>query len=309
MTLTEHPMSQVATSLEPGWRPDPSGRFEWRYWEGGWTNRVANSSPTGARPQPPAGPTGAPPLPASPAGAAPAAPPSPTAAAETAEVTAPPPAPAEAPAVPAPAPSGVDRVEPFGVDAPLSAPRRAEPTERRRGLWARVVGFFHSFVDQPESYRSELSGPALEHLPRGEDIVMMAPANYGRAGIVALAAGGIATGAYLPWLSGTVDGISFHRSGFDFGQGWGYWVGACALAVAAVLAVQVRRMRWVAMAVAIVLAGFVVRDLLDTYDTMQSMNLAGGVDAQIGAGLWIMIGSAAVGMIAGFRLGEDDKIV
>ena len=36
-------MSQVATSTEPGWRPDPSGRYEWRYWDGGWTNRVANS--------------------------------------------------------------------------------------------------------------------------------------------------------------------------------------------------------------------------------------------------------------------------
>ena len=43
-------MSQVQSSTEPGWRPDPSGRFEWRYWDGGWTNRVANSvpAPTGA---------------------------------------------------------------------------------------------------------------------------------------------------------------------------------------------------------------------------------------------------------------------
>ena len=39
-------MSQTATPTEPGWRPDPSGRYEWRYWDGGWTNRVANSAPT-----------------------------------------------------------------------------------------------------------------------------------------------------------------------------------------------------------------------------------------------------------------------
>ena len=138
---------------------------------------------------------------------------------------------------------------------------------------------------------------------------MPSPANYGRAGIVALAAGGIATGAYLPWLTGTVDGIHFQRTGFDMGRGWGFWVGAAALAVAALLSVQMRKMRWVAMAVAIALTGFVVRDLLDTYDTMQSMNLAPSVFAEIGTGLWIMVGSAAVAMIAGFRLGEDDKIV
>ena len=46
------------------------------------------------------------------------------------------------------------------------------------------------------------------------------------------------------------------------------------LAVAALLSVQMRRMRWVAMAVAIALTGLVIQDLLDTYDTMQKMNLA-----------------------------------
>jgi hypothetical protein len=39
------------------------------------------------------------------------------------------------------------------------------------------------------------------------------------------------------------------------------------------------------------------------------MNLGPTVVAEIGPGLWIMVGSAAVAMIAGFRLGEDDKIV
>ena len=76
-------MSQVAASTEPGWRPDPSGRYEWRYWDGGWTNRVANSrrrdgcSRDRARPPPPATP--APPATPSPAadratGAAPSVP-------------------------------------------------------------------------------------------------------------------------------------------------------------------------------------------------------------------------------------------
>ena len=43
-------MSQVTTPTEPGWLPDPSGRYEWRYWDGGWTNRVANSAPDQAAP-------------------------------------------------------------------------------------------------------------------------------------------------------------------------------------------------------------------------------------------------------------------
>ncbi len=45
-------MSQVTTPTEPGWLPDPSGRYEWRYWDGGWTNRVANSAPDEAAPAP-----------------------------------------------------------------------------------------------------------------------------------------------------------------------------------------------------------------------------------------------------------------
>src|SRR5690242_4686253 len=42
-------MSEAVETRPAGWRPDPSGRYEWRYWDGGWTNRVANSSPS-ARP-------------------------------------------------------------------------------------------------------------------------------------------------------------------------------------------------------------------------------------------------------------------
>src|ERR1700712_5099946 len=45
-------MSQVTTPTEPGWLPDPSGRYEWRYWDGGWTNRVANTAPDEAAPAP-----------------------------------------------------------------------------------------------------------------------------------------------------------------------------------------------------------------------------------------------------------------
>ena len=36
-------MDSVVEALTKGWHRDPSDRYEWRYWDGGWTNRVANS--------------------------------------------------------------------------------------------------------------------------------------------------------------------------------------------------------------------------------------------------------------------------
>jgi hypothetical protein len=135
-----------------------------------------------------------------------------------------------------------------------------------------------------------------------------APGNYGHAAFVTLAACGIAFGAYLPWLTGTIGIASFHRSGFDQGLGLGYCIGAMALTVSALLSVRMRIFKWLTMGLALVLAGFVVRDLLDTYDSMQAMNAARSVDANVGMGLWIMIVSAAIAMIASVRLSEDQKI-
>jgi len=308
-------MTNSTTSLEPGWRPDPSGRYEYRYWDGQWTNRVANSRPgTG-----PGGAPSAPPAPSVPAAPAPAAPA--VATKRAAPVDTAPPPPASVLAVVAAVGAQAAPFAPFGADDPAAlrgapaapaapgAPAApAKPAKERVGTWARIRAFFRSFVDEDESYKSPLAGPDIE--PRHRHVLeIQSPANYGRAGIVALAAGGLATGAYLPWLQGVVDDIPFHRTGFDMGRGWGFWFGALALAIAALLSVQWRKVRWVAMGVAVVLTGLVVRDLLDVYNTMQKMNLAPNASAQIGTGLWIMVGSAAVAMIAGFRLGEDDKMV
>src|SRR3954470_11704100 len=73
---TEPAMSQVTTPTQPGWLPDPSGRYEWRYWDGGWTNRVANSTPAGGEPAAVAPPPASPPepVPSAPAPAARTAP-------------------------------------------------------------------------------------------------------------------------------------------------------------------------------------------------------------------------------------------
>jgi hypothetical protein len=282
-------MSQVVTPTEPGWRPDPSGRYEWRYWDGGWTNRVANSVPTDAAPTADA--------------AAPAAP--------------------EAPAPEAPAPvadstvtaepvsrSSRDTVAraPFGEETTAPAPAPAAPPRRpRRTPWAVVVDFFRSFADQPESYHSQLAREPIPADPRGKQIIN-APGNYGHAGITALAACGIVAGAYLPWLSGTLDISHFTRTGFDEGLGLGYGIGAAALAVSALLSVRMRVFRWLTVILSFILAGFVVRDLLNTYDTMQTMNRFRANSVNVGWGLWMMLISAAIAMISSVRLSEDQKI-
>ncbi len=287
-------MSQVTTPTEPGWLPDPSGRYEWRYWDGGWTNRVANSAPDEAAPAA--------------VDTAPIAP-----------VTAPPPivAPLPAPTAvpepePSPAPTARDAVPrvPFGTDPEpgTEAAVAAPPTKRRRAPWVVVIDFFRSFSNQPESYHSELARQPLPPDPRGERLVATAPGNYGHAMIVALAAVGIVVGAYLPWVSGTIGLAKFHRSGFDDGLGLGYSIGAMALALSAILSVQMRAFRWLTVVLAFVIAGFVVRDVLHSYDVMQNMNRYLTVVANVGWGLWIMIVAAAIAMIGAVRLSEESKI-
>jgi hypothetical protein len=267
-------MSQVTTPTEPGWLPDPSGRYDWRYWDNGWTNRVASSASRADDA------TGATTAPASPEPAS------------------------------APPPSARDAVPrvPFGDEAPAPALPNAEPKRTRRTPWAAIVGFFRSFADQPESYHSPLAREPLPPDPRGERIIAGAPGNYGHAGIVSVAALLIVVGAYLPWISGTIGLARFNHSGFDDGLGLGYTIGAVALALSALLSVRMRIFRWLTVILSFVITGFVVRDVLHTYDVLQTMNRANDTDANLGWGLWIMIVGAAIAMIGSVRLSEDQKI-
>ena len=294
-------MSQVQSPTEPGWRPDPSGRFEWRYWDGGWTNRVANSAPAPAgAPAPAPEPTPAPIAhPQAPHSVLPA--PTATPAPEPDDTT-----PTAGPD-PRPSRDTVARA-PFGEDT--DAPPPSEPPARRprRTPWQAIVDFVRSFADQPESYHSELAREPLPEDGRGGHILAAAPGNYGHAALVAVAACGVVIGAYLPWISGTIGISNFARSGFDQGLGAGYTIGALSLAVSALLSVRMRVFRWLTVVLSFVIAGFVVRDLLNSYDAMQTMNTAQSVDANVGTGLWIMIVSAAIAMIASVRLSEDQKI-
>jgi hypothetical protein len=288
-------MSSSVDVKQKGWRPDPSGKYEWRYWDGGWTNRVANST-----------------TPAEPPLSAPAA----------AVATGPSPSPAHAPGT-------------FGAELPRSAselavlkaveagrpstkrppsepaappPGYSEPgvPQPRTGPWAAVVGWCRAFTDQPESYHSPKAGVALPPHPQQISMLAATPANYGRAGLVALAAFGLGVGAYLPWLSGTIDGLPFQRTGLDLGRSWGFTWLAASLALAAMLGVRLRPMRWVNMTLAVVVACLVARELIDVNQQITNMNAVVVVKADVGIGLWIMLVSAAGALIASFRIGAPE---
>ncbi len=287
-------MSSVVETRPAGWRPDPSGRYEWRYWDGGWTNRVANSA-TPAKPatdRAPSPPTRTPNPGPSETHTAP--PPSDSEAAVMRAVAAGrPPMKGHAAKTPAPKPATT------APAYPSEPPAAALPPAT--GLWATIVSWFRAFIDQEESYHSPKAGVALP--PHHKSAILAhEPGNYGRAGIVALAACGLGVGAYLPWLSGTIGASPFERTGFELGKAWGFTWLAAALALAAICAVRMRPLRWVNMGLAIVTAVLTSRELINTHDLVTSMNAAAVVRADVGIGLWIMLASAAVALIASFRI-------
>jgi hypothetical protein len=334
-------MSDVLESTQAGWRPDPSGRYEWRYFDGGWTNRVANSVPAGTptapeplepmvqsvpeavvpdptpdpTPDPSPGPTPeiADPFAALrvPRGTAPT--PAPASAPDLAPAPAPAPAPARAPApntqmVPTFASrhdgtSGTVWDEPY---VPPGAPPHEDVLDER-GATKGVLGFLRSFWEQPESYHSPKAGIELPPHPKHDQLEP--PANYARAGLVMLAACGIAIGAYLPWISGTVGTSAFERTGYQMGHAWGFTWAAAAFVVAAMLGTRRRAMGWVTMGMAVVVAGLVARQLLLVHEQVQSLNTGQSVGANVGVGLWIMLASAAIGLVAAFRFDGSQQIV
>jgi hypothetical protein len=300
-------MSSVVEARPKGWRPDPSGRYEWRYWDGGWTNRVANSA-TPVKPPASPGPS-QPPTPASAATPAPIGParatptPGPVAGAP---YTGPPPSASELAVMQAVA-AGRPPLPGPRTRAALPAPELGDPVPApRSGLLVAVGRWFRAFENEPESYHSPKAGVALPPRPHEDSILAATPANYGRAGLVALAACGLGVGAYLPWLSGTIDAIPFERTGFELGKASGFTWLAAALALAALLGVRMRPLRWANMALAIAAAVLTANELIDIHRLVTNMNAAAFVKADVGIGLWIMLVSAAGALIASFRIGAPD---
>ena len=117
-------------------------------------------------------------------------------------------------------PRNVAPLEPFGATVTTAPPpvsgeadTIARPKRKRSG--SRIGGFFRSFGEQPDSYQSATETWPDEEEIGGESIVELSPGNYGRVGLVVLAAAGLLAGAYLPWISGTLGTIGFQQSGFD----------------------------------------------------------------------------------------------
>ena len=149
-----------------------------------------------------------------------------------------------------------------------------------RLLWGRVTGFVRSFWEQPESYHSPNAGPDVPPHPKEHELAP--PPNYGRAGLVMLAACGVAIGAYLPWISGSIDTIAFERTGYAQGDAWGFTWAAAAFAVAALLGVRHKWFGWITMGMSVVVAALVAHQLLDVHDRVTEMNRGANVDANVG---------------------------
>jgi hypothetical protein len=195
------------------------------------------------------------------------------------------------------------------VAAPAQAqsqPRSRTGRAPRGGLFAAIARWFRTLADEPESYHSPKAGVALPPHPNQSSILASTPANYGRAGLVALAACGLGVGAYLPWLSGTIGNVPFERTGFELGKAWGFTWLAAALALAAILGVRMRPLRWVNMALAVATAVLTAKELIDIHDLVESMNTGTVVAADVGIGLWIMLVSTAGALIASFRIGVPE---
>jgi hypothetical protein len=330
-------MSDLLEQDAPGWRPDPSGRYEWRYWDGGWTNRVANS----ARTDPPDSPspdvsssgassTGAPkadvPLGVPPIPEPELTPPPPdarvtdgavTTAAFTARGASAPPldlAPTNAPGESQvwTHPTRHDGSSGTVWDAPYSPDGGASDAPRAPKHWsgriaAAVATFVRSFWEQEESYHSPNAGVDLA--PHAKAHSLERPANYGRAGLVMLAACGVAVGAYLPWITYAFGGVSQEFTGYELGDATGFLLASAVFALAALLGARNRVMGWVTMGMSVVVAGLVARQLLDVHDQVMDFNRNASVQAEIGIGLWIMLVAAGIGLVAAFRLDTPAEIV
>ena len=157
--------------------------------------------------------------------------------------------------------SGTIWDQPYGGDGQGAAREIGRP---RRGLGARIAAFVRSFWEQPESYHSPKAGPEIPPHPREHELAPLP--NYGRAALVMLSACGVAIGAYLPWISGTIDTIAFERTGYEQGHAWGFTWAAAAFTIAAILGARHKVFGWVTMAMSVVVAALVAHQLLDVHD-------------------------------------------
>ena len=250
-------LEEAAVATDAGWRPDPTGRYEWRYWDGGWTNRVASSRPSGTAERRDRRPGTR----------------------RRRRLT--------------------PRACPDGRGLPATAARGPgqRPQQHRRSLRSRpaaaadrgsrvtraaehrcrsrcrcvpgapVVGFFTSFVERAGvvPLRSAVDidprSPWREHARTATPPTTAGPASSHSPRAASRSA------RSCPWLSGTIDGIPFERTGFEENHGWSFTIARRrARAARRCSRVRLRPLRWVTMGMALVLAGLTFRDLVHFHD-------------------------------------------
>jgi hypothetical protein len=302
-------MSTSKVALEPGWHPDPSGRHDWRYWDGEWTSHVAD--------QPKDAPVAA--LPAALPGA-----------------WVEPPAPAGAPggAVVAPAVAGAGTA----LLAPPASRPSGEPAPRRVASWltgllgarrparATTLPAVPALAGTAGATVPAEPGPVeVEGGPARHMGVAMAPRNpgpavrvnaphltmqpavpidFGRAVLVVVASVLIGIAPYLPWTESQFATFSFQQTGVDLHHGWYFVVGAVALGVGALACARWRVLRFPLVGLAAALLAFSIYELFEILDTIRVNNLSDTSRMTIGYGLWGLQAATAAGVMTAFGLAQ-----
>ncbi len=198
-----------------------------------------------------------------------------------------------------------------GPYVPEAAPAIASPERRQAGPVGRaaaaVAAFFRSFWEQEESYHSPSAGVDVPPHPKRNALAPLP--NYGRAGLVTLAAIGVAVGAYLPWITYRIDDITHHRTGDELGVAAGFVLAAAAFSIAALLGARHRVMGWATMGMSVVVAAMVAIRLLEVHDQVVQLNSGPTMSAEVGIGMWVMLAAAVIGLVAAFRLDTPADLV
>ncbi len=310
-------MSIPQQVLEPGWHPDPFGRHDWRYWDGTWTNHVADAATAPSDPEPPGAAKAQEPQPA------PDPDPEPGPFSELQafdHATA-----FTAPDLGAP-PAGLEEATGFDsslgehlIPAEVPAP---EPDVAMDGLpsivsrgavaVAPVATDDEDVVAPPSRWRRrkqlapQHAIPGLVLAPEHHPVALPGyanPINFGRAGIVMLAAFAVAASAYLPWMTSTIGQFHYEQTGMETGHGWYFVVGGGALAIFALVAARFRLLRLAPLGVAIAMFATASSELVSTVDRADDLSTSAiGTQIHLGAGMFALMGFTALAVLASLRL-------
>ncbi len=293
--------------LEPGWHPDPFGRHDWRYWDGNWTNHVADAATAPADPR------------------AEAAPP------EVDEL-----APLREPivdstsffAAPDLGAPPFDLGEATGFESSLAEQLHAhdtpepEPDVVMDELPSKATRGAVAVAPQPreddeddapvqsrwrrrKQLASQHAVPGVVLPPMHHPVSMpgSSPIDFGRAAIVMLSAFAIGVSAYLPWTISSVGEFRYEQTGMETGHGWYFVAGGVGMALFALVAARFRVLRLAPLGVAIAMFATASSELVRTVDNQNNLESSAiAMRIHLGAGMFALLGFSALGVLASLRL-------